>query len=109
MSFPHDHEPVTALRNLGPASAEWLGNVDIRTVGDLRQLGAVLAWKIVRQRHPQANLLLLHALHAALEDRHWQDLTASEKAVLKAQAEEPLVTERSTVAQKSRAPGRKNP
>ncbi|MEQ9105483.1 MAG: TfoX/Sxy family DNA transformation protein [Rhodothermales bacterium] len=90
MSLPGDHEPVTALRNLGPASAEWLRNVDIVTVGDLRKLGAVLAWKIVRQRHPEANLLLLHALHAALEDRHWQDLSKEEKDALKAEADEPL-------------------
>lgn len=90
MSLPADHEPVTTLRNLGPASAAWLRNVDIRTVGDLKRLGAVLAWKIVRQRHPEANLLLLHALHAALEDRHWQDLTKEEKAALKDASDAPL-------------------
>jgi hypothetical protein len=93
MSLPDDDAPITSLRNLGPASAAWLRNVDIRTVGDLKQLGAVLAWKIVRQRHPEANLLLLHALHAALEDRHWQDLSKEEKSALKAEAERPLEME----------------
>jgi hypothetical protein len=37
--------------------------------------------------------LLLHALHAALEDRHWQDLSKEEKSALKAEAERPLEME----------------
>jgi len=82
-----DERPVSELKNLGPSSAEWLADVDIVTVGDLRRLGPALAWRIVRERFPQANILLLWAMAAGLDDRHWQSLRTDEKTALRAEAE----------------------
>ncbi len=79
--------PVSDLKNLGAVSARWLESVDIHTVGDLRRLGPALAWRIVRERYPEANVLLLWAMAAGLMDRHWQSLSESEKKALRAEAE----------------------
>jgi len=86
MSELPDHAHIASFRNLGPASASWLEAVDIRTVGDLRKLGSGLAFHIVRQRFPKANILLLYAMEAGLQDRHWQDLSPEERASLREEA-----------------------
>ncbi len=78
--------PVSDLKNLGAVSARWLESVDIHTIGDLRRLGPALAWRIVRERYPEANVLLLWAMAAGLEDRHWQSLGENEKKALRAEA-----------------------
>ena len=59
---------LAALPNLGPASARWLVSAGIGTVAELR-------------RAATANLL--YALYAALEDKHWTEVTQAEKADLR--------------------------
>jgi DNA transformation protein and related proteins len=76
-------DPVLNLLNIGPRSAEWLEEVGVRTVGDLRDLGAILAYCIIRDRHEEATIHLLYALHGALEGKRWDRLTAEEKISLK--------------------------
>ena len=46
--FPPDSHPVAALRNLGPKSALMLAEAGIRTVDELREIGAVKAYARVR-------------------------------------------------------------
>lgn len=77
---------IKHLRNLGPKSAEWLIAAGIETIADLRRLGAVAAFQLVRQQQPRASLNLLWALAAGLEDRDWRELLPEEKAGLKQQA-----------------------
>lgn len=76
-------EPIENLRNLGPASAAWLREVGILTIADLARVGAVVAYQRVRSQFPQASLNLLWALAAGVADRDWQELTDSEKAMLR--------------------------
>ena len=71
--------PVENLRNLGPRSAAWLHEIGVHTPADLRRLGPALAYQLIRQRQPSANLNLLWALAAALTDRDWRELSADEK------------------------------
>jgi DNA transformation protein and related proteins len=82
MSF-EDTDSVLRLLNLGPRSAEWLADVGVRTVGDLRAMGAVLAYRIVKDRRDDATIHLLYALYGALEGKRWDRLTDDEKASLK--------------------------
>ena len=78
--------PVSALRNLGPKSAMMLAEVGIRTLDELRELGAVRAYVRVKALRPKsASLNLLWALAAGLEARDWRDLTKDEKAGLLAE------------------------
>ena len=79
------HEPIDNLPNLGPTSATWLRGAGIGTISELERLGPVLAYRIVRQRQPDASLNLLWAMAAGLENRDWRDLTEYEKARLRQQ------------------------
>ncbi|MCA9262905.1 MAG: TfoX/Sxy family protein [Planctomycetales bacterium] len=78
--------PIEALRNLGPASAAWLSAVGISTAEELRRVGAVFAYRLVRQRFPAASLNLLWAMAAGLADRDWRELTDDEKQRLREEA-----------------------
>ena len=78
--------PVSTLRNLGPRSAVMLAEVGIRSVEELREIGAVKAYARVRQmRSRGASLNLLWSMAAGLEDRGWNDLSTDEKAALVAE------------------------
>lgn len=72
-------EPIANLRNLGAASAQWLRDVGIRTVLELEQLGPILAYRMVKQKHPEARLNLLWALVAGLAGQDVRELTEAEK------------------------------
>jgi DNA transformation protein and related proteins len=83
--LPPDNYPVSALRNLGPKSAAMLAEAGIRTIGELREIGAVKAYVRVRTfRSRGASLNLLWSMAAGLEDRGWQDLSKDEKNALRA-------------------------
>jgi DNA transformation protein len=71
--------PVENLRNLGPTSAAWLQEIGVYTRADLKRLGPVLAYRLVRQRQPSTSLNLLWAIVAALSERDWRELTSDEK------------------------------
>ena len=78
--------PVSSLRNLGPKSAMMLAEVGVRSVDELREIGAVKAYARVRQiRTRGASLNLLWSMAAGLEDRSWNDLSTDEKAALLAE------------------------
>lgn len=74
--------PVAGLRNLGPKSARLLAEAGIRTIAELRLLGAAKAYRRVKGR---ASLNLLWAMAAGLEDRDWRTITEPEKASLLAE------------------------
>lgn len=76
-------EPVANLRNIGSASAGWLHEAGISTRAQLEQTGPVLAFQLVRRRHPNATLNLLWAIAAALEGCDVRDLSDEEKARLR--------------------------
>jgi DNA transformation protein len=77
-----DRLPVAQLRNLGPKSALMLAEAGVRTIAELRALGAVKAYRRVQEK---ASLNLLWAIAAGLEDRDWRDLGDGEKTSLLAE------------------------
>lgn len=63
-----------------------LGEVDVRTDEDLRQLGSVAAYGRLKFRFGRhVTLLALYGMEAALRDCHWQAIDAETKAALKAE------------------------
>jgi DNA transformation protein and related proteins len=78
---------VGDLLNLGPVSTAWLVEIGVRTAGDLNRLGAVVAYRMVKARHPEASLNLLYALHGAVTGTRWNTLSATTKAKLKRDAD----------------------
>ncbi len=74
------------LRNLGPASAMMLAEVGIRTIGELRAIGAAKAYVRVRAlRTRGASVNLLWSMAAGLDGRGWQEVSAEEKESLLAE------------------------
>lgn len=73
------------MRNLGKATAQMLAEVDILTEEDLRNIGAVEAFAHLKFRFgSNVTFVALYALHSALVDRDWRDITPEEKNQLKA-------------------------
>lgn len=79
----NDEDAIATLKNLGPTSADWLRESGVATVGDLRRLGPVVAYLLVKERRPRASLNLLWALAAGLQGRDWRDLSEATKSRLR--------------------------
>ena len=68
---------------LGPVSTRWLNDIGLYSLTDLREMGAVAAFCLVKAQQSQASLNLLYALHGALTDQKWNEISAAEKEQLK--------------------------
>ena len=78
--------PVDSLPGIGPVTLGWLKEIDIRSVGDLRSIGSVEAYRRLKFMLPRrVNLNALYALEAALRGCHWLDLPQDVKAALQDQ------------------------
>ncbi|MFN5973404.1 MAG: TfoX/Sxy family DNA transformation protein [Planctomyces sp.] len=80
-------KPLETLRNLGPQSCRWLREVGIHTISQLRQIGPVGAFQLVRRKSPRTSINLLWAIAAALADIDWRKLPADTKRQLRKDAE----------------------
>jgi len=80
---------VGRMRNLGPVSERMLNAVGVHTTPELRELGAVNAYRLLTLRGHTPSLNLVWAIEAALMDIHWMDLPPETKARLKAELEAP--------------------
>lgn len=75
-------DAIAALPGLGPRSAAMLAEAGIRTVAELRSLGAVAAFARVRRVVPGASLNLLWALEGALTGLPWQQVAREHRTSL---------------------------
>ena len=75
------------LRNIGPKGMAWLRQTGVRTLEDLRGVGALSAYVRVRRAGFKPSLNLLYALEGAILDCHWQSIPDTRRAELIAQAE----------------------
>jgi hypothetical protein len=76
---------VSQLLNLAPKSSQWLHEIGIHTLADLQAVGVVEAYCLVKAQHDQASLNLLYALHGAVHNVLWNQLTPETKAQLQAE------------------------
>jgi len=74
---------IESLLNLGPQSGQWLREVGITTIAELKRLGPVVAFRLVKQRQPKASLNLLWAMAAGLKGKDWRELTETTKKRLR--------------------------
>ena len=77
-----DSKDIAGLANLGPKSKAMLAGAGIRSVAQLRALGAVAAYVRVRARSPRASLNLLWALEGALSNLPWQTVAREHRTSL---------------------------
>lgn len=81
-------DELAAMRNLGPASARMLVEAGVRSVDELRAIGAVEAFRrVLFARGGRSTAVLLWALHDALTDQRWDRIPDDEKARLRAALE----------------------
>jgi TfoX/Sxy family transcriptional regulator of competence genes len=73
---------LAGLPNLGPKSTRWLAAAGIASVAQLRQLGAVRAYAMVKRTGAAASLNLLWALEGALTGVPWQQVARQHRTSL---------------------------
>lgn len=87
------HSELLQLKNLGMASINILRAIGINTYTDLRHIGAVEAYRMIKARHINVSKVMLYALQGALMDVHWNELSPAMKAQLVAEAEQESLSE----------------
>jgi DNA transformation protein len=78
--------PIEELRNVGPKSSQWLRDVGIFTIDDLRKLGPVAVWHLVREPQEGVTINLLFALAAGLKGQDWRQLPNAVRQKLQSEA-----------------------
>ena len=78
--------PLGHLKNLGPKSVAWLGDVGITSRADLERLGSVGAFRKIVEAGHTTSLNLLYALEGALLDLRHDRLSNALKENLRARA-----------------------
>jgi DNA transformation protein len=74
--------------NLGPKSEAMMRRAGITTIEQLRALGAVRAYLIVKRTGANTSLNLLWALEGALTNRSWKEVARTERLSLLLQLEQ---------------------
>lgn len=70
------------LRNIGPKSMAWLRQTGVRSLEDLRAVGALSAFVRVKRAGFKPSLNLLYALEGAILDCHWQEIPDERRSEL---------------------------
>ena len=78
-------DPLTAIRNIGPAQAAALTRVGITTATRLRELGADAAYRCLLADGTRPHFIMYYVLHMALQGRPWNDCKGAEKDALRIQ------------------------
>lgn len=76
-------DPLTALRNIGPAQAADLTRAGITTAAQLRAMGADAAYGAMIAAGTRPHFIGYYVLHMAVQGRAWNDCKGAEKAALR--------------------------
>ncbi len=76
-------EPVSTIRNLGPATEAIFRRAGIRTARELRDLGPDEAYRRVLATGTRPHFIGYYALVMGLQGRPWNDCQGREKAALR--------------------------
>ena len=76
-------EPVSTIRNLGPASEAGFARAGIHNADQLRALGAEEAYRRLIQSGTRPHFIGFYALAMGLQGRPWNDCKGKEKQALR--------------------------
>lgn len=76
-------DPVSTIRNLGPASDAGFARAGITSAEQLRELGADAAYKRLLAAGTRPHFIGYYALVMGLQGRPWNDCQGAEKAALR--------------------------
>lgn len=77
-------EPLTAIRNLGPATAAEFARAGIVDAAELREIGADRAYARLIEAGTRPHFIGYYALVMGLQGRPWNDCKGKEKTALRA-------------------------
>ena len=86
---PSSDSEIPRLLNLGPACARWLAAIGVRTEAELREMGAVRAYRLLALRGYRPSLNLVWGIEGALRGVHWNALPPEVRERLKAELAQP--------------------
>ncbi len=75
--------PVSSIRNLGPASEAAFARAGIATAEEIHSLGADEAYRRLLQSGAQPHFIGYYVLVMGLQGRSWNDCQGAEKATLR--------------------------
>jgi len=78
-----DDLPLAGLKNLGPKSVQWLGEIQVKTLAQLDELGSVAVYKKLKALGYPVTLNLVWAIEAALRGIDWRELPETDKEHLR--------------------------
>ena len=81
-------DSISDLQNLGPRSQEWLNAIGIHTLTDLEEVGAVEAYRQLKELDYPVTLNLVYGIQGALLNCPWNHLPPGVRDDLKAQVSE---------------------
>jgi len=76
-------EPVSSIRNLGPATEKLYARVGITTAEEVRELGSDAAYKLLLEDGDPPHFIGYYALVMGLQGRPWNDCQGKEKENLR--------------------------
>ena len=76
-------DPVTSIRNMGPAMAEAFRRAGVMTADELRALGTDAAYARLLAIGERPHFIAYYALEMGLMGRPWNDCKGAEKAALR--------------------------
>jgi hypothetical protein len=76
-------DPVSSIRNLGPAYEASLARVGVHSADELRKLGADAAYALLLSGGDRPHFIGYYALVMALQGRPWNDCKGVEKDALR--------------------------
>lgn len=76
-------DPVSTIRNLGPASDQAFARAGISSAEEVRELGPDKAYRKLLETGTPPHFIGYYALVMGLQGRPWNDCQGSEKAALK--------------------------
>jgi DNA transformation protein len=77
-----DQQSIAELRGMGPKSEAMLAAAGIKTVAQLKQLGSVRAYAMVKASGAKTSLNLLWAMEGALTGLPWQEVAREHRLSL---------------------------
>lgn len=77
-------EPVTVIRNIGPATAAAFARIGIETAEALREMGADAAYAALLRGGERPHFIGYYVLVMGLQGRPWSDCQGPEKDALRA-------------------------
>lgn len=67
------------LKNLGATTVNWLHIIGVNSYQQLAELGAAGAYVQIKSRGIKVSKVALYAMHGALTDTHWTELSEETK------------------------------